>query len=225
MYRRFSLILILAVALYSVSTSQNITNSDSIPHIEKPRIPNEDINEFLSRITKYPVQALKGNIQGNVLVSFSVELNGQLSGLKVESSPDNTLSVSSIDATKTLTKTLTPARQGNNPVVKQYYIAFIFRIETGSEPADYKTQARKTFEKGKYEKSLVLLNRAIDDNPYDSGLFVARAEVKEKLGDTPGAIEDKLYALNLEEDFLTKVNVTAHVVSRTVLIDSRVVEY
>lgn len=219
----FLLLPFLTVCILSHGQVKNV--ADSTNAVQKPEFQNGNLDEFLAKICKYPADAIERNAQGDVVVSFTIDKNSRILNVKIESSPDNSLSSSSLDAIKPLDKVLMPALNGGAPVDKSYLIVFRYRIYLDSEPIDYNAQALKASEKQKYDKALNLYDKAIKDNIYNFRLFESRAVIKEKLGDFDGANEDKMTSIKLQEEILTIVVISLHgVVRKAVMVDSQVVK-
>jgi protein TonB len=69
---------------YAQLISQS-TNSEGKPHIYIEQMPgfNGSLNEYLARNVRYPEKARESNIQGRVIVDFTVDEDGRTTDIRV----------------------------------------------------------------------------------------------------------------------------------------------
>lgn len=96
-----------------------------------PMFNGEDANFFITwtqSLIKYPQEAIDSGIQGNVVVSFVVEVDGTLSNIMILKSPDELLSNEVIRILKLSPKWEAGIHNGNAVRVK-YTIPIAFRLQ------------------------------------------------------------------------------------------------
>jgi hypothetical protein len=218
-----TIIVLSFLAIFMNSRSQPIQKPDSIITYIKARYVKGNLSESLAINTRYPKEEMMNRIQGDVVLSFIINKNGKMGSLALESLPDISLLNSAKTAINSLDEEWEPTLINNAPVDKKYSIVFRFRTYVDSRPYDYKGQAKKLFEKQKYERALKLYNEGINDNKYDFELFEIRSKVKELLGDVEGARTDQSVSLKLKEEIMSIIDITAIGVTRTIRTGSRIV--
>jgi len=210
-----SIVMITALfTICSLVSSQTYQKPDSVIPVEKAKYLNQNLDMYLSKNAQYPQNAVMKEIQGDVVLSFIINKNGKLDSLAIVSSPDFSLSTSSMVTFSKIEDGWSPAKINNVTVDKKYLLVFRYRVYLNSQPDDYKRSAQKYFEKQKYKQALKQYNEAITDNKYDFELFEGRSKVKEMVGDLEGAKQDKLAAINLRDKVMVFVNVYAIGVTR-----------
>lgn len=223
MIKKATLILMSLLTISMISKSQIIQKSDSIIRNKKAVYLKEDLTKFLSINTKYPKEEMMDHIQGDVVFSFIINKNGKLGSLALESIPNISLLNSAKIAINSLDGEWNSAMINNAPADRKYLIVFRFRTYLDSRPNDHKGQARKLFEKQKYERTLKLYNEGIKNNRYDFELFEFRSKVKEMLGDIEGAKSDQSISLKLKDEIMSIIDVNAIGVTRTVKMGERII--
>ncbi len=213
--KKSSFILITILALLGAHIhSQSDLHQKSSPSVEKAEYAKGNINEVLSGDLRYPIEALRNKIQGDVILSFIVDSTGQLDSLRIVSSPAKSLSSSSILAFDQLDNDWIPYKIDGIASRKVYYVVFRYRQYSDALPPDYREKANNFINKQKYKKALKTFDKAIVDNAHKHDFFHLRALVKQKLGDQAGASEDLLEAKRLEEEIIAVLDVQAVAVSR-----------
>ena len=213
--KKIALLLVITFLTFNLFvSSQTIQKSDSISSVEKAKYLKEDLARFLSKNINYPFDALKNNIDGDVVFSFIINKNGEVDSLTMRSSPDVILSTSALVALNLLDKKWIPAKINDRPIDKKYLIVFRYRMYLNTQPFDYKHDALGYLNKQKYEKTLKIYNKAIKDNQYDFELFELRSQIKGLLGDVEGSKQDFKASLKLNADIMSVINVVARGESR-----------
>lgn len=199
---------LLTMILISIpSNSQSVQNAKYL---------KEDLNRFLSINTKYPIEAVISQIQGDVVYSFTINKNGRLENLALKNYPSELLLNSSKTSMSLLNGEWKPAVLNDTPIDKKYQVVFRYRTYMDTNPFDYKGQSRKLLEKKKYEKALKTLDSGVEDNSYDYELYDLRSKVKEALGDSEGAKKDESVSNSLKDEILTIVYINEILIRRTV---------
>jgi tetratricopeptide (TPR) repeat protein len=223
MIKKAILIVMILLTIFMNSRSQTIQKSDSIIRYEKAMYLKEDLTKFLSINTKYPKEEMMDRIMGDVVFSFIINKSGKLVSLALESLPNISFLNSAKTAINSLDGEWRPTMINNAPEDRKYLIVFRFRTYLDYRPDDYKSQARRLFEKQKYERALKLYNKGVKDNRYDFELFEFRSKVKEMLGDIEGAKTDQSISLKLKDEIMSIIDVTAIGVTRTIRKGERIV--
>ena len=199
-----------------IAHSQTIPKTDSVTTIEKARYLKEDLEKGLSRNTRYPIDALRSESQGDVIFSFVITKEGKMENVLMVSPVNPGISPSVFNAINQLDKNWAPAKENGKPIDKKYTIVYRYRLYENVKPADLKSEAVGYVKKKKYEKALKSYNEAIEDNPYDYKLVESRSQVKELLGDTEGSKQDHYTSTILLSDVMTVETIISVRTMRTV---------
>ena len=95
-----------------------------------PTFQGGDLNTFRQWVQKqlrYPQIALENNITGRVTLQFVIEKDGRLTGIKVLTSPDASLSEEAIRVVQSSPK-WTPGKQRNQPVRVSFTLPVMFQL-------------------------------------------------------------------------------------------------
>ena len=141
MKKSISLLVITFLTFYSVAHSQSIQKSDSIPAFEKAKYLKEDLEKGLSRNSKYPLDALKSESQGDVIFSFIITKEGKMENILMVSPLTVGISPSAFNAINQLDKNWAPAKVNGNPIDKKYTIVYRYRFYVNVKPDDLKSDA------------------------------------------------------------------------------------
>lgn len=213
--------LIIAVTFLSLTlvvNGQQDHKTDSILPNKKAVNAFGEVTALLAKNANFPVDQLGPNVsgsEGDVILSLVIGKSGKSDSLTIVSSAGKSFSTSAIVAFSKLPDEWKPAISNNEPVDKRYLIVFRFRKYLDTQPYDYKGKIAQLLSREKYKEALKQLNRAINDNKYDSELFDSRSRVKQILGDVEGATADKLASVQLSEGILSLVEVKVMGISST----------
>ena len=118
----------LSVSAQSNSTSRSERIFDVVE--EMPMFPggNAALMEFLANTIKYPVVAEENGIQGRVVLTFAVEPDGSLTGIKVVRGVDIALDKEAIRVVKCMPKWI-PGKVGGQPVAVKYTLPVTFNLQ------------------------------------------------------------------------------------------------
>jgi len=208
------------LCLNVILKSQTLHDNDMKLNIENAEYVKEDLTKLLQSNMTYPLEALKNEIQGDVILSFLIDKTGNLDSLNILISPNDILSASSIVSFNHLENEWSPCKVNGDPIDKKYFIVFRYRLYMNTQPPEYIKRAEKFVEKQKYEKALKFYDKAIAENLYDSRLFELRSKVKEILGDKDGAEKDFQESKRLQNEIISLVDIEAIGISR---VEKRVV--
>lgn len=204
--------------------SQDMQMDDSTKNDKKAVYLNENLPKFMTA-TIYPRAAIESNIQGNVVIAFTILKDGKMDNIKVLSSPDRSLSASSLDALKIIGDGWSPCISNGIPIDKEYYIVFRYRISSDTPPSVANESIIRAIKNKKYEKALKYINAEIKENPFDYKLFDARSKIYELLGDNDNAKKDTEQYNLLKNNVMDAVDVivvtTTRVMMRTQVREQR----
>jgi hypothetical protein len=223
MFKKRTLVVLALLTIFMYSNSQIVQKPDSIIKYEKAKYLKQDLNKFLSLKTEYPYTEMVSMKNGDVVFSFIITRNGTLESLALKDYPDASFLNSSKTAINSLDGEWSPTKINDSPIDMKYLIVFRFRTYIERKPYDCKAQARKLFEKQKYERALKTLNSGIEDNKYDYELYELRSKVKEILGDNEGAKNDQLNSLRLKYEIMSIIDITSMIVRRTVKLGESII--
>jgi len=201
--------------LFLVSFKFISVTNDQSQEVIKASYLGGDPSVAIGDALRYPNEALRNNISGDVILSFVIRVDGRLDSASVVSSQNALLSSYALASINTLEKPWKPATQDGKPIDRNYLMIFRYRIYLDTQPPQDKRKAEKYFEKGKYYKALELYDKAIKENLYDADLFESRAKVKVLIGDNPGAEQDKERTASLQNTVMSVIDIVAVGVSRS----------
>ena len=104
---------------------------DSFAAEEQPLFRGQDAGAFRAWVMQnvnYPAIALENGIQGRVTLQFVIDKNGDLTDIKVLSSPDRSLADEAVRLLKS-SEQWTPGKQRGRPVGVRFTIPVDFRIQ------------------------------------------------------------------------------------------------
>ena len=196
--------------------SQISQEPDTILTIENAKYLNGDITKLLQSELKYPIEALKNSIEGDVIISFIINKHGKLEDLTILESPDIILSTCSLVSFDKIKNEWNPCKINGNSINKKYLLVFRYRIYLNTEPPEYKKKAGKFVDNQKYERALKYYNKAIKENSFDFELFESRSKIKELLEDTIGAKQDSIESVKIKNEIITFIDMAAIGITRKV---------
>lgn len=202
---------IVALAFLSLALivfGQHDQRQDSILPNKKAANAFGNVTELLAKNANFPVDQLGPNVsgsEGDVILSLVIGKVGKSDSLSIVSSVGKSFSTSALVAFSKLPDEWSPAIINHQPADKRYLIVFRYRKYLDTQPYDYKGKIEQLLSREKYKEALKQLNRAINDNRYDSELFESRSRAKQLLGDAEGATADRLTSMRLSEEVLSLV--------------------
>lgn len=133
------------IACTSTVFSQNNTTSSEkqdttrVVYEEMPSFPGgqKALMDYLSKNIVYPVKAAEKNIQGRVIIRFSVDLDGSLSDITIVHSVDPALDAEAIRLVKTMPKWI-PGTQDGQPVKVNFTLPITFSLSNAT-PSEKQT--------------------------------------------------------------------------------------
>jgi|GEM_PF-2272956 tetratricopeptide (TPR) repeat protein len=186
------------------------------------------LNRFISTKIKYPIDLAQQNIDGLTVISFNISDTGELDSVIVDSSPHQKLTNMALAALAETVGKWTPAMLNDEPQAERYKIVVNYSVQSKMPPVNQaKVQfekAKNRYEKGKYEKSLKALDRAIDMNPYYARFYQFRSQVNQALGNGKEAEQDVLKGEQTENKVLAVCDVFMVGVTTTRVVSTKVVE-
>jgi TonB family protein len=109
---------------------------------------------FIKKNLKYPADAARDSIEGRVVLTYMVELDGSITEIEVMRSPDERLTKEAIRVIKTMPK-WKPERRLGKPVRTKYVLPITFRLNAAQQksknvnPSATKTEKADTAASGK----------------------------------------------------------------------------
>lgn len=86
-----------------------------------------DINKWLSQNLRYPAICQEQGVQGRVIVSFVVKIDGSIDSIRIRHSPDNNLTNEALRVVNLMPK-WTPALKDNKYVPSYFTLPILFRL-------------------------------------------------------------------------------------------------
>ena len=155
----------------------------------------------------YPEASVASQEEGDVILSVTVTSAGKLQNVAIDQNASMNFRLATMTAFSSLQGDWVPATEDGAAVDKDYKM--VFRFRTSSPPIDYRKSADKAVEKGKLDKGIKLLTKAIDDNPFDRATYLARAELYTQMGMEDEANADKAEAANLQRSIFAVYGIVA----------------
>ena len=123
------LLFILPATIYAQDTAKHQTDADGDNQVyvivqQTPRF-NGNLNDYLSDHLNYPEKAMDKGLQGTVYVTFIVEKDGSLSGVKILRGVEHSLDSSAVACISSMPKWI-PGVQNNKPARVSYSIPIRF---------------------------------------------------------------------------------------------------
>ena len=92
-------------------------------------IGKENPMQSVYRSLRYPVRAMENGISGQVLISFIVDKNGNVSDFKVKKGVDKDLDAEALRAAKLIDKNWYPAKLNGQEITIEYFIPINFVLQ------------------------------------------------------------------------------------------------
>lgn len=129
----FCLILLGFSSVYSQNTETGSDPNEVYTIVQQaPKFPG-NINTWLSDNIAYPSDAKKDSIQGTVYVSFVVEKDGSVSGVKVLRGDNKLLDDESVRVVSSMPK-WSPGMQNGHTVRVQYMVPIRYMLNNDTPP-------------------------------------------------------------------------------------------
>lgn len=125
------------IQFYEASPSAMVVPTDTIEDTkvydvveQMPQFPggSSALFEYLANSIKYPVAAEDAKLQGRVIVTFTVERDGSITGVRVAHSAGESLDNEALRVVKFMPR-WTPGRQKGKAVRVQYTVPVTFRLQ------------------------------------------------------------------------------------------------
>ena len=111
-----------AVQSDTLGQAKVYTEAEEMPQLPKAnrkRTDRQNVIDAIQRASRYPAEALRHNVQGTVLVGFTVNPQGEVRDVRVEHGLTADLDEATVAAVKTL-PLFRPGQQGGKPVAVRY---------------------------------------------------------------------------------------------------------
>ncbi len=165
---------------------------------------------LITRQIKYPIEAIRAKKEGAVVVLLSTNEDGALSDiiLKEETVPFFDKQV--LNAVESMRDFWTPEMLEGKTPGEPYLLVFNFiMILEGNTKEDQIKSAISLIRKGKPEKAFKIVNRVVNENPYDIQSLTLRSQIHRQLGNEEESTEDLLAYQKLQESVLSQVDIKA----------------
>ena len=207
MHKVILLSLFALIQFTTYSKAQSPPGSDLDQNIENPKYLDGDLAKVLFKNIRYPREAARRNISGDVILEFTIQKDGRLENLNVVNSPPQTLTASSIAAFNQLNGSWSQPKVDGKPSNRKYYIIIRYYSLLNKKLPDYNKRADKYLKKEKYNKALDIYDRAIKNNRFSYKLYESRSILKNILGDINGSEEDRKQSVHLKYKVLLIMNI------------------
>jgi protein TonB len=87
------------------------------------------LGKFISQVMRYPADARKKRLEGQVFISFVVEKDGSLSEIKVVKGIAHTLDIEALRVVNASDKKWSPGRQRGHPIRSRFVLPLRFKLE------------------------------------------------------------------------------------------------
>lgn len=182
MKKALQLIILLSIFQLNLQAQENFEKVDSI-NFEKAKLKGTEILPFFGMNTIYPVNAAMNNVEGVVAFSFLIDKDGKIDSIKVLKNSNNDLAIAALNSLELSKDLWIPTKINNKPVNKTYLANFKFyNSTTANSYFESRKKGIKLVEKGKYDKALIEINKAIKLNTYCAELYQNRALIYKNTG-------------------------------------------
>lgn len=191
------------LALYFINT----LSGQIIDNFEKARYAGE-FPKVIYETVRYPIESLKVQEQGEVIISLDITSEGDLRNMKVIQAASPFLAKSALESMSTLNGKWTPTHINGQPVSHPYLLVFNFRIYLEKPPNTIQI-IEKLIRKGKHEKAVKKLSLEINSNSKSANLYKLRAAQYEALGKEMESDQDLERQIMLDQQVLEVISVKA----------------
>jgi protein TonB len=131
--KNITITLLVILGCTSISYGQDSNSTEQEPFVfaeQMPEFPGGDnaLMRFLQQNIKYPIKALKKNIEGVVMINFVVEKDGRISKVKVTKRIGGGCDEEALRVIRKMPR-WKPGKQGGKPVPVYFDIPVNFKIE------------------------------------------------------------------------------------------------
>lgn len=211
-----NLILFIVVFL----TNYHMTKAQTM--IQKAKYEEGDHRQLIYETVKYPITAIRANIEGDVILSMRISSAGLMDSLNLVQSPNQLLTYSALTAMEALSGNWTPTVMDDQPISKNYLMVFRFRKYLNSAPVDYVGKIESFIKKAKFSKALKFAHEAIDDNPFSARLLRLRSIIYKNIERQEDSQNDFNKADLLDREIMSVIDILAlGKVTRTVITSTR----
>jgi len=205
------LLIIIILILNFNSNSQEI-NQDSIDPNDydiKASFNNGNLDNFLYSHLIYPMNSIRNQEKGTVLISFLITKQGTVDSIDLISFPSNELAVTAINGLMKTNGMWNPTYKNGEPINYKYLIAIRFSMYLNELPPDYLTKANEFYKKEKFDKAIKYFTKAIELDNYNQSIYYKRSSAYYKIGDTVRAKQDKIRMYEINKVFIGTNNISA----------------
>lgn len=117
-----------ADTLAKVKVYTEVEQMPQLPKANSKYSNKEAVIAAIQRACRYPAEALRNNVQGIVLIGFTVNQQGEVREIRVEQGVNTDLDEATVAAVKMLPQ-FRPGRQGGQPVAVHYSLPIRWAIQ------------------------------------------------------------------------------------------------
>ena len=120
-----------AVKSDTLGQAKVYTEAEQMPQLPKAnrkKTDRQNVIEAIQRACRYPAEAMRNNVQGTVLVGFTVNPEGEVRDVRVEHGLTADLDEATVTAVKTL-PLFRPGQQGGQPVAVRYTVPIRWALQ------------------------------------------------------------------------------------------------
>ncbi|MBN1650090.1 MAG: energy transducer TonB [Bacteroidales bacterium] len=198
-----------------------------------------NIDEYFARKLTYPRALIEQNIKGRTILSLEIGKQGEIESIVVDEFPHIDLAKEPLAILKTTEGKWSPTLINNEPSTFVYKVIVNYDIQKGqsvstvrsdikqarpSPPAVskevslmFKEKALRKLKKEQNDKALILINKAIQSNPYYAEYYKIRSEIQQKLNNLSEAANDAKLAVKYEREILLNINIVSYAITRKVV--------
>ncbi len=195
-----------------------------------------NIEAYFGQRLTYPRALIEQNITGKTVLSFGISKQGELESPVVDQFPHIDLAKEPLAVLNSTKGMWSPTLIDNEPTEFIYKIVINYEIQKGqsvtsvngninqvrpSPPAAMKEaslilkeKSLRKLKKEQYDKALILIDKAIQINPYRAAYYKIRSEIQQKLNNLSEAALDAKLAIKYEREILLNIDVVAYAVIR-----------
>lgn len=195
----------LLIVLFIVMSSAILAQRNNITYDSLDRKPyykdgEKEFKNFLAENIQYPESAMENGIDGTVVISFQIDVDGTISNIQFKNNVDNSLNKEAERLFRLTNGNWIPGVKDGELVQSYYEEVIKFKLVGQKDPSHYMKKAKRKFNKEKYEDAIPLLEKFISYEPYNFEFLEKLAKAYHELErfDKSCAIVKRLHFLKYE---------------------------
>jgi tetratricopeptide (TPR) repeat protein len=186
---------------------------------ERAKLDDLSFKEFFTERTKYPINAVRDNIEGVVVLSFEIDSVGNIDKIEIIENPNSLLSLEAVLSLQKSEGSWIPAELNGSNINETYLAIFSFLNKSTKEKySSNQSKAAKYLKKGKFEHALKAISKAEEINSYDPKLYQTKSIIYQKLGERELSDKTIKKIQDLNNRILFSIELYIYTVIRTVNI-------